>query len=228
MKALLIVLSLVCVGLGYGFVQRNRNASREAAAAEARFNAFSNQVSELSTKLTMNQAEAAHTQSNLQHLATLRLGELASTSNRLVQLNLLYRAAQSETRAAQSEVQAFAAKLAVLEAERDVLRRNAGSTAVLEKKLAEAREKLAALTSERNSCQQEIGRLEVERVDLLRKLDDAAFLRLQLARVEEDAAVQRRMARAGSAGTVDPKARLELLADGTVRPVRATGGADPR
>jgi chromosome segregation ATPase len=218
MKALLIILSLACAGLGYGLVQRNSSASRDAAATETRFNAFSNQVSELTTRLTMNQAEAAHTHSNLQHLVTLRLGELANASNRLVQLNLLYRAAQSETRAAQSEAQTFAARVAVLEAERDVLRRNAGSTAALEKKLVEAREKLAATSSERGSFQQEIGRLEVERADLARKLDDAAFLRLQLARVEEDAAVQRRTAKSGA---VDPKARLELLADGTVRPVRA-------
>jgi hypothetical protein len=53
----------------------------------------------------------------------------------------------------------------------------------------------------------------------VRKLEDVGFLRTQLARAEEDAALLRRMAKAGRGAPVDRKARLELQEDGTVRPL---------
>src|SRR6185295_2546232 len=111
MKALVIILSLACVGLAYGLYQANSSAGREATAAETQLKAFTNQVDELKTKLMMTQGDANHAQSNLQYLVSVRTGELANTSNRLVQVNLLYRAAQTEARAAQSELQSLAARL---------------------------------------------------------------------------------------------------------------------
>jgi chromosome segregation ATPase len=219
MKAFVIILCLLCAGLAYGLYQKNSTAGTEAAAAETQLKAFTNQVDELKTRLAMMQGDANHAQSNLQHLVTLRTGELANTSNRLVQLNLLYRAAQTQARTAQSEAQSMAVKLALLESERDALQRGLAAVPVLERKLAEARDKLAVTASERNALLQETGRLEVEYADLQRKLEDIGFLRVQLTRAEEDAAVARRLAKGGHSASVSSKARLELLDDGTVRPV---------
>lgn len=228
MKAPLILLSLVCAGLAFWLYQRSSSANREAAAAETQFKTYSNQVAELSTKLAMAQGDAGYAQSNLQYLVTLRTSELANTSNRLVQLNLLYRAAQTEALAAQSEAQSLAARLAVLEAERDGLQRGLAVVPVLERKLAEAREKLASTASERNALLQEAGRLEVDRADVQRKLEDVGFLRLQLTRAEQNAAVLRRLAKAGPSAAVDSKARLEWLDDGTVRPAIPANGVDTK
>lgn len=228
MKAPVIILSVACAGLAFGLYQSNSGAGREAAAAETQFKTFSNQVAEVSTKLAMSQGEANHAQSNLQHLVNLRTGELANTSNRLVQLNLLYRAAQTDARAAQADGQSLAARLAVLEAERDGLQRGLAAIPALERKLAEAREKLASTTSERNALQQEAGKLEVDKADLQRKLEDIGFLRVQLTRAEENAAVQRRLAKAGHSASAASKARLELLDDGTVRPALSVTGGSPK
>ena len=228
MKALVIVLSLVCAGLAYGLFQRNSSAGRQATAAETLLTTLSNKVSELETKVVMTQAEAAHAQSNLQSVVTLRTSELANTSNRLVQLNLLYRAAQTEGRTAQSDAQSLSGKLAVLEAERDGLQRNLTAVAAVEKKLADTRDKLAATAAERNAFRQDVGRLELEKAELLRKLEDVNFLRLQLTRAEEDAAALRRLAKAGPGAPVSSKTRLELLDDGTVRPALPANGADPK
>jgi len=228
MKAFVIILCVVCAALAYGLFQRNSSAGRQATEAETLLTTLSNKVSELETKAVMVQAEAAHAQSNLQSLVTLRTSELANTSNRLVQLNLLYRAAQTDGRTAQSDAQALAGKLAVLEAERDGLQRNLTAVAAVEKKLADARDRLAATTAERNAFRQDVGRLEVEKAELLRKLEDISFLRLQLTRAEEDAAVMRRAAKAGPGAPVSSKARLELLEDGTVRPALPANGVDPK
>lgn len=228
MKALVIILSLACVGLAYGLYQSNSSASREATAAETQLKAFTNQVDELKTKLMMTQGDAGHAQSNFQYLVTVRTSELANTSNRLVQLNLLYRAAQTEAHGARSELQSLAGKLAVLEAERDGLQRGLAAVPVLERKVAEMREKLASAVSERNSLLQELGKLEVDKADLQRKLEDIGFLRVQLTRVEENAAIQRRLAKAGQNAAPDPKAKLEMLDDGTVRAALPTTVSNPR
>jgi len=228
MKAFVIILCVVCAGLAYGLFQRNSSADRQATDAETRLTTLSNKVSELETKVVMTQAEAAHATSNWQSLVTLRTSELANTSNRLVQLNLLYRVAQTEGCTAQTGSQSFAARLAVLEAERDGLQRNLIAVAAVEKKLTDARDKLAATTAERNAFRQDVGRLEVEKAELLRKLEDISFLRLQLTRAEDDAAVLRRSARAGPGAPVSSKARLELLDDGTVRPALPANGVDSR
>jgi chromosome segregation ATPase len=228
MKALVIILSLVCAGMAYGLFQRNSSAGKRATETETLLTTLSNKVSELETKVIMTQAEAAHAQSNLQSLVTLRTSELANTSNRLVQLNLLYRAAQTDGRTAQSDAQSLAGKLAVLEAERDALQRNLTAVAAVEKKLADAQDKLSATTAERNSFRQDIGRLELEKAELLRKLEDVNFLRLQLTRAEEDAAELRRLAKAGPAAPVSSRTRLELLDDGTVRPALPANSSDPK
>lgn len=228
MKATVIILSVACAGLAYGLYQRNSSAGREAAASETQFKTYSNQVSELSIKLAMSQGDSNHAQSNLQHLVAVRTGELANTSNRLVQLNLLYRAAHTEARAAQSEGQSLAGRLAVLEVERDGLQRNLAAIPILERKLAEVREKLATTAAERNTLMQEAGKLEVDKADLQRKLEDIGFLRVQLTRAEENAALQRRLAKAGHSASVASKGRLELLDDGTVRPAIPATGGDPK
>jgi chromosome segregation ATPase len=228
MKAFVIILSVACAALAFGLYQRNSSANREAGAAETQFKTFSNQVAELSTKLAMSHGDAHHAQSNLQHLVAVRTGELANTSNRLVQLNLLYRAAQAEARAAQSEAQSLAGRLAVVEAERNGLQRGSAAIPVLERKVAEFREKLDTTTAERNALLAEIGKLEVDKADLLRKMEDIGFLRIQLTKAEENAAVLRRLAKAGHSAAADSKARLELLEDGTVRTALPATGTSPK
>jgi len=228
MKALVIILSLACVGLAYGLYQSNSSAGREATAAETQLKAFTNQVDELKTKLMMTQGDAGHAQSNLQYLVTARTSELANTSNRLVQLNLLYRAVQTEAHGTRSEAQSIATRLVMLEAERDGFQRGLAVVPVLERKLAETNEKLAHAVSERNALLQELGKLEVDRADLQRKLEDIGFLRVQLTRAEENAAIQRRLAKAGHSAMADPKAKLEMLDDGTVRATLPTTVSNPR
>ena len=140
-------------------------------------------------------------------------------SNRLVQANLLLKAAQSQGATAQADLQSKAAELALLENEREDLKRRLTVLPTLEKQTAEAKQKLAGATTDREFLSLEVRRLQVEKADLMRKLDDVSFLRMQLTRAEEDAELQRRLVKAGRSAPVDRKARLELLQDGTVRPV---------
>lgn len=219
MKPLVIILGMACLGLGYGLYQVRSGANKAAETAETQFQTFSNQLAEARTRLALEQGTSSQAQSNLQSVIDRRTAEAMNLSNRMVQLNLLYRSAQSDARSAQSDVQLQVANLTVVEAERDELTRRLAQMASVEKKLSEAREKLADITGERNLLLQQINHLEMDRAELTRKLEDIGFLRTQLARAEEDAALMRRMVKAGRGAPVDRKARLELQDDGTVRPV---------
>ena len=119
----------------------------------------------------------------------------------------------------QPELASKAARIAVLEGERDELVRRLAAIPGLEKQVADLKAKVSGVTTDRDFLFSEVRRLELEKADLDRKLDDANFLRVQLAKVEEDAELKRRLIKAGTSASVSSKARLELQADGTVRPL---------
>ena len=179
MKILVIILSLVCAGLAFGLYQRNSGADKQEEAATTQFQSLSNQLAELRTRLALEQGTASHSQSNMQSVVDRRTGEMLNASNRLVQLNLLYRTAQAECRNTQAELQSYAASLAVADADLADLQRRLAIIAPLESKLTEAKQKLSETSVERNSLLLEVRRLEVDRADLSRKLDDIGFLRIQ-------------------------------------------------
>lgn len=219
MKTVVIILSVVCAGLAYGLYKRGAGADTEAAAAIKLQESLTNQIRQLETKLAMEHATSSQSISNAQSLLSRRDASLTYTSNRLVQANLLAGAAQAELRAMQPEQASKAARIAVLEGERDELARRLASIPALEKQVSDGKAKLAGVTRDRDFLFSEVRRLELEKAEQDRKLDDAGFLRVQLARLEEDAALKRRLIKAGTSASVSSKARLELQADGTVRPI---------
>jgi regulator of replication initiation timing len=219
MKAVVFILGLACVGLAFGYYNRNTTAAREVEEALKHHHSLSNQVMQLETKLAMVTGTSSQLQSNLQSTLERRVVQLAATSNRLVQVGLLLTAAQSEKATAQSELQAKAGQLALVERERDEFRLQAATIPSLQNQLADARQKAAKTTSDLDFLFRENRRLQVEKDEATTKLDDVGFLRVQLKMAEENAELQRRRAKAGQRAPVDKKAPLELQPDGTVRPV---------
>ena len=219
MKSVAIILGVLCAALAYGFYKRGASADVEAAAALKLLESQTNQIRQLETKLALEHGTSGQTISNLQYHLSRRDASLTYTSNRLVQANLLVSAAQAETRSMQPELSSKAAQVAVLEGERDELVRRLAAIPVLEKLVAELKTKLGGVTADRDFLSSEINRLGVEKADLERRLEDTSFLRTQLAKAEEDAALKRRLIKSGTSASVSSKARLELQADGTVRPL---------
>lgn len=219
MKALIVVLGLVCAALAYGLYQRNTDADADAAAALKLLESQTNQIRQLETKLALEQGTSSHSISNLQYHLSRRDASLAYTSNRLVQANLLVSTAQAETRGVQPELASKAAQIAVIAGERDALTRRLAVIPSLEKQFADLKIRFDGVSADHDFLDSEVRRLEFEKADLERKLADVGFLRTQLARAEQDAELRRRMVKAGAGASVSSKARLELQADGTVRPL---------
>lgn len=222
MKAVVIILGLACGGLAFGYYKRHTGATHDAEATLQQHQTLSNQVAELRTKLALEQGTAIQSQSNLNSLLDRRVAQLTATSNRLVQVGLLLTAAQTEKASAQTDLQSKAAQLAVVEAERDELKRQAAVIPALEKEIAMVKQKVTRTTGDLEFLFLENRRLQVEKNDLAGKLADVGFLRVQLARAEENAGLQRRLVKAGENAPVNKKAPLELRPDGTVRAVPPT------
>ena len=221
MKAPIIILGVVSAGLAYGLYQRNSSATAESEQAVKQFETMSNQVAEVRTKLALEQGTSIQSLSNAQYAVTRRTSDLLQLSNRLVQTTLLLKASQAEAREAHTSLQAKAAQIAVLETQQADLHRQLEVIPDLRRQLAEAMENKTPLTAERDSLAQENRRLSLEVADTFRKLNDPAFLKLQLDRAEQDMETRLRLAKAGSSVTVDKKSRLELQPDGTVRAIVA-------
>ncbi len=221
MKAPIIILGVVSAGLAYGLYQRNSSATAESEQAVKQFETMSNQVAEVRTKLALEQGTSVQSLSNAQYAVTRRTSDLLQLSNRLVQTTLLLKASQAEAREAHTSLQAKAAQIAVLETKQADLHRQLEVIPNLRRQLAEAMENKTPLTAERDSLAQENRRLSLEVADTFRKLNDPAFLKLQLDRAEQDMETRLRLAKAGSSVTVDKKSRLELQPDGTVRAIVA-------
>lgn len=221
MKVPIIILGLVSAGLAYGLYQCNSSAGMEAEQAVKQFETMSNQVAEVRTKLALEQGTSIQTLSNAQYAVTRRTSDLLQLSNRLVQTTLLLKASQADAREAHASLQSKAAQIAVLESQQGDVQRQLQVIPDLRRQLAEAKGLTSPVISERDSLAQENRRLSLELADNFRKLNDPAFLKLQLDRAQQDMETRIRLAKAGSSVTVDKKSRLELQPDGTVRAVVA-------
>src|SRR6185436_20548235 len=146
-KALPIILVVVILGLGFGLYKRNASAGDQAEADAKSITTLSNQVSELRTKMALEQSDVGVAQSN--HLAALnrRTADLLNVSNLLVQTRQRLEDKQQEATSAHGEVSSKAAAVALLEAQRDELQRQALVIPALQSEVIELKEKLNRMYS---------------------------------------------------------------------------------
>lgn len=217
-KVIAIILALVAAGLGYALYQKGAHSGAQADADAKTIGSLSNQVSELRTKLALERSNLEVAQSNHQALIHRRIAELNVTSNRLVQTTLLLDRAREETHMAQSQLPAQAAAIATLEARRDELQREVALIPGLQREVAEWKGKFQQAQFSQAALQETLGRALTEKAGLERKLEDPAFLRLQARRADEAIELRQRAAANQRINPKDPRIRLDLQPDGSIRP----------
>ncbi len=225
MKPVVIVLGLLVAVLAFAFFQQRGSASRAAEAATKDLETMTNQVAEYRTKMTLAQVTAASTSSNLQHQLDKRTADLNVISNRLVQTHLLLQAAQTDARSTQEQLQARIARVVLLEAEneqsREQARRAASSDPVREN--AALQRQLAEAGRDREALRAQLAKQRVDLDALQSRLFDVEFLDRQRKDAEMAADIRRRMASARAGASPDPRQKLALQPDGTVRYVAPAG-----
>lgn len=226
-KVIAIILALVAAGLGYALYQRGAHSGAQADADAKTIGSLSNQVGELRTKLALEHSNLEVAQSNHQALIHRRTAELNVASNRLVQTTLLLDRAREETHMAQSQLPGQAATIATLEARREELQREVALIPGLQREAAEWKRKFQESQFSQAALQETLGRALTEKAGLERKMDDPAFLRLQARRADEAIELRQRAAANQRINPKDPRIRLDLQPDGTIRPaLTATKGAE--
>lgn len=228
-KIIAILLALVAAGLGYALYQKGAHSGAQADADAKTIGSLSNQVGELRTKLALEHSNLEVAQSNHQALIHRRTAELNVTSNRLVQTTLLLDRAREETHIAQSQLPAQAAAVATLEARRDELQRELAVIPGLQREVAEWKKKSQDSQFSQAALQETLGRALTEKAGLERKMEDPAFLRLQARRADEAIELRQRAAANQRINPTDPRVRLDLQPDGTIRPaLTATKGVEKK
>ncbi len=221
-----IVAVILAIGLGATsfFFYKSKGAASQQADTDAKSIAsLSNQVNELRTRLAMETGMQGVAQSNLQFTIGRRTGELSVISNRHFQTSLLLSNAQHETHAAQSQLPAKAAAIASLEAHRDQLLRDLEAVPALQREISDLKQRSQQAQFAQAALQETASRLRTEKANLERLLDDPAFLRLQASRSEDAAETRQRLGSKQALRSSDPRVRLELQPDGSVRPASALG-----
>jgi chromosome segregation ATPase len=219
MKSAVIILGIICVLLSYAIYKKSDSANKQIEAMATNQVSLTNQIKEVTTKLMMSEGTGHTAKSNLQFLVDKRTSDLNIVSNRLVQTHLLYQDAQKSAHATDEQLQARVARIAVLEAEIESLRRAAAAVAndPSAREAESLRKQLAAVSRERDALKTQFGTLQVQHADLESRLLDVEFLNRQLKDAEEAAEIRRRMASSRAGASPDKRMKLELQPDGTVK-----------
>lgn len=226
-KILAAVLAIVVAGLGFAQYKRNTSAATQSEADARTIGSLSNQVTELRTKLALEHSNLEVARSNQQAHLGRRTAELITASNRLVQTSLLLAHAREETQAAQAQLPAKAAAFATLEAQQDELQRQAALIPGLQRGITVMKDQLQQSQFAQAALEESLGRARASQADLERKFEDPAFLRLQARRADEAAEMRQRTAAGQRVRVSDPRVRLDLQPDGTIRPA-VTARTTPR
>jgi chromosome segregation ATPase len=199
-KIAMIILVLVCLGLGVALIASKRNSDRIQTELEEQLNYNSNEVVRTSAKLE----EQAQVNSRLMGDLDVRGSELKQLSNNLSKViadleksDAQAKAAAEQLRTAQAELVKKDKKINELEGERVLLGKQmdklTNSIGDLEKQITATEQKLATTQGEKDFLLKELTRLRTEKAELERQFNDLAVLRAQIGKIKEELAISRRL-----------------------------------
>jgi chromosome segregation ATPase len=227
MKAAIIVLILLSLGLGAGLLVRHNNAVKIEKTQVTDIVTFSNRLEETRAKLDEQERMTLFLETNKAMLTR----ELLSTSNTLTKtsadLTKARNDAQAAAEAAKAEMAKRDARINELETQRDDLTKKMDGLTLdisnLGKQIAETEQKLAASEGDREFLLKELKRMQTEKAELERQFNDLSLLRTQVAKLKEELSIARRLEwiRMGIYGTQEKKGAEMLMSPaiaGTTRP----------
>ncbi|HYE30567.1 MAG TPA: hypothetical protein VEH27_04000 [Methylomirabilota bacterium] len=193
----LLVLILAVIGLGIGLYIRHNKAVEEKQADIAAIQQLSNKWVSTVELLEEQQRVNATLDTNLtildQQIRTYSNNVLTLSSN----LTDVEARAAAAAAAAAAEIKKRDEKITALEVEIDEQTQKmlelTGSIDKLNVAIAETERKLAASEGDREFLVKELQRLQAEKAELERQLNDLAFLRQQVRTLRDELAVSRRL-----------------------------------
>jgi chromosome segregation ATPase len=217
MKAAIVLLILVALGLGTGLLVRHKQATEVKVQDEQIKANLSNQVEQTQAKLDEQEKLSIFLQTNL----TLKAEELQSTSNSLTKiaadLARTQKKMQEEAEAARAEIERRDQQIAQLTSQTNQLTLKmddlTSNIDKLSKMINETERKLLASEGDREFLLKELKRLQTEKADLEKQFSDLSVLRTQISKLKEELSVARRLEwiRMGIYGMQDRKGAERLM-----------------
>ena len=197
MKALIVVLVIVCVGLGVGLLIRHNKATKQQQADEVVKTELTNRLVHVQEMFEEQERMNMFIQTNL----TVTLDEMATFSNKFVSASRNLSKAQADAKAAaetaQAEINKRETRINELTAQGDDLTKKISglnaSIGNLNTLIAETERKLEASEGDREFLLKELKRMQVEKAELERQFNDLDLLRTQVVKIKDELSVARRL-----------------------------------
>jgi chromosome segregation ATPase len=188
-----VVLVLICVGLGIGLISIRREATKQKTEDTDKILSYSNQVLEANGKLDEQKQVTAMLEKDLD-TQKKSFGEL---TNSFTQVSANLTKTEATLEATKKEVEQRDAKIADLESQNHQLDKQAAdlSTAItnLTFQITDTQQKLAASEGDKAFLEKELQRLMTEKAELERQFNDLTVLRAQVAKLKEELSIARRI-----------------------------------
>jgi septal ring factor EnvC (AmiA/AmiB activator) len=224
-----IVLVLICLGLGIALITMKREAARQQTVAEDQILTLSNKVADTTGKFEEQKQVATMLEKDVATQKTA-VGEL---SNNLTQVSASLAKTEASLEVAKKEIVQRDAKIADLETQNQVLDKQAGdlSSAItnLTFKIDDTQKKLAASEGDKAFLEKELKRLITEKADLERQFNDLTVLRAQVAKLKEEISIARRVEwiRMGLFASAEQKGGQRLMQGMTASQTQAKAAPKP-
>jgi chromosome segregation ATPase len=212
-KVALVVLILVCAGLGIALVSRNKQATETHQKDVDVILYHSNQWVETTAKLE----EQKQVNLNLEKDITARKTDISALSNNLTQTAESLSKTEAALKTALEENAKRDARISELEQQKETLDKQAvdlkSSIGSLETQIAETQKKLTASEGDKAFLEKELKRLVAEKAELERQFNDLAVLRAQVHKLKEELSIARRLEwiRQGLFASQDQKGAQKLM-----------------
>jgi chromosome segregation ATPase len=189
----IVILVLVCVGLGVALVSIKRDAAAEKAAASEQILTLSNKWVDTSGKLDEQKQVAAMLEKDLD----TQKKAFTELTNNYSQVSANLVKTEASLQATEAEVKQRDAKISELEVQNVALDKKAVdlSTAItnLTVQIGETQKKLATSEGDRAFLEKELHRMMTEKAELERQFNDLAVLRAQVSKLKEELSIARRI-----------------------------------
>ena len=216
----IILLALICIGLGIGLLATKKQADKRQAEDEARVEALSNKWVKTSNDLDEQRQVSAMLEKDVEKQKQ-NFAELTNTFSRVSgQLTLVSgNLAQTEAtlKSTEEEVKKRDGRISELENQNQVLDKQAldlsAAMTNLTMQIADTQHKLSASEGDKAFLEKELKRLMAEKSELERQFNDLAVLRAQVSRLKEELSIARRIEwiRRGLFASSDQKGAQKLM-----------------
>jgi chromosome segregation ATPase len=213
----IIVLLVICLGLGVGLMIVKRNASERHDQDAKQIDTLSNQWTKASSDLEEQKKVAVMLEKDMETKRTDYEKSLADLTNNVTVVSSNLAKAESGLKAAEQQVKEKDAKIADLETQNQALDKKAAelsnSLTNLTAQIAETRRKLATSEGNQAFLEKQLKQLMTEKTELERQFNDITVLRAQVSKLKEEMNIARRLewSRQGIVAASDQKGAQRLM-----------------